>query len=247
MAISANGAKMAYAVSNAQFAVDLAARTNWAIGTAPPAARPEMKFSADGRFLTYAAADASKTNQVYMFQYQVKTNLRSPAGLTRPWVEAAIRTPPRSAPMGVSSPIAVSQRTSCRRTPRVCRICFLYDRITGATTFLTFNPDVNAPVNSRSSHPYLSGGGQTLLFQSWASDLVPMDFNQSSDVFAVSLAAPTFVDSDGDGMDDAWEMQHFGLVARDGTGDFDGDGATDLFEFQTETTRTRCILSSTDN
>jgi hypothetical protein len=32
-------------------------------------------------------------------------------------------------------------------------------------------------------------------------------------------------------MDDAWELAHFGTTARDGTGDYDGDTATDLQEF----------------
>lgn len=38
-------------------------------------------------------------------------------------------------------------------------------------------------------------------------------------------------DKDGDGMADAWEMQYFGTLARDGTGDVDNDGSTDLNEF----------------
>lgn len=38
-------------------------------------------------------------------------------------------------------------------------------------------------------------------------------------------------DSDSDGMDDAWEQLYFGNLSRNGTGDFDGDGATDLAEF----------------
>lgn len=38
-------------------------------------------------------------------------------------------------------------------------------------------------------------------------------------------------DTDGDGMDDNWEMQHFGTLDRDGTGDFDGDGISDLDEY----------------
>jgi hypothetical protein len=40
-----------------------------------------------------------------------------------------------------------------------------------------------------------------------------------------------FVDSDGDGMNDAWEMANFGTLARDGTGDYDGDGISDYDEF----------------
>ena len=38
-------------------------------------------------------------------------------------------------------------------------------------------------------------------------------------------------DTDGDGMDDAWELEHFGNLDRDGTGDFDGDGISDLDEY----------------
>ena len=38
-------------------------------------------------------------------------------------------------------------------------------------------------------------------------------------------------DSDGDGMADAWELNHFGTLARDGSGDFDGDALTDLGEY----------------
>jgi hypothetical protein len=39
------------------------------------------------------------------------------------------------------------------------------------------------------------------------------------------------VDSDGDGMEDAWETLHFQNKDRDGSGDFDEDGFSDLAEF----------------
>ncbi len=38
-------------------------------------------------------------------------------------------------------------------------------------------------------------------------------------------------DADGDGMDDAWETTYFTNTSRNGTGDFDNDGMTDLAEF----------------
>ena len=38
-------------------------------------------------------------------------------------------------------------------------------------------------------------------------------------------------DTDGDGMPDSWEMQHFGTLERDGSGDFDNDGLSDLDEY----------------
>ena len=46
-----------------------------------------------------------------------------------------------------------------------------------------------------------------------------------------SKAVVIITDTDGDGMDDAWELAHFFTLARDGTGDFDNDGMNDLAEF----------------
>lgn len=38
-------------------------------------------------------------------------------------------------------------------------------------------------------------------------------------------------DKDNDGMDDQWELDHFGTLSRDGKSDFDGDGISDLDEY----------------
>lgn len=48
---------------------------------------------------------------------------------------------------------------------------------------------------------------------------------------AANYLQPVNPDADGDGLPDAWELQHFGTLSRDGTGDFDGDGMTDLQEW----------------
>ena len=45
------------------------------------------------------------------------------------------------------------------------------------------------------------------------------------------LSISSIGDTDADGMPDAWEMQHFGTLDRDGSGDFDGDGISDLNEY----------------
>ena len=50
-----------------------------------------------------------------------------------------------------------------------------------------------------------------------------------------TITVKGFRDTDGDGLDDDWEMQHFGTLARDGSGDFDRDGISDLDEFENET------------
>src|SRR5207253_9976348 len=106
------------------------------------------------------------------------------------------------------------------------------DRVTGTTLLASLNLQGTGPGNGLSSKPVLAANGRTVVFQSFASDLVPGDYNELRDVFVLRLGGP---DSDGDGMDDDWEMAYFGTLARDGKGDFDGDGRTDLEEFQAGT------------
>ncbi len=48
---------------------------------------------------------------------------------------------------------------------------------------------------------------------------------------AVDIGADEFVDTDRDGLADAWEMENFGALSRDGTGDLDGDGVCDRDEY----------------
>ena len=47
----------------------------------------------------------------------------------------------------------------------------------------------------------------------------------------VVLTINSVLDSDGDGLLDAWELEKFGSLSRDGSGDYDGDGISDLEEF----------------
>ena len=47
----------------------------------------------------------------------------------------------------------------------------------------------------------------------------------------VEILVCPFWDTDCDRMADAWEMARFGSLERDGTGDFDGDGVSDLDEY----------------
>ena len=66
------------------------------------------------------------------------------------------------------------------------------------------------------------------MFQSFANDLAEGDYNYERDIFVLKLGVG---DSDSDGMDDDWEVAHFGDLSRDGAGDQDDDGQTDLQEF----------------
>ena len=64
---------------------------------------------------------------------------------------------------------------------------FLCDRQTGVTTLLSANA-AGAPGNNDSFAPQFSGDGRTVVFQTWASDLVPRDYSQSGKLVAVKIA-----------------------------------------------------------
>ncbi len=103
----------------------------------------------------------------------------------------------------------------------------IYDRLQKAMLVLSTN-QAGVGANGISSDPVLGLDGRTVVFQSFGSDLVDGSYGDYRNVFLLQLGSG---DTDHDGMDDDWEMQWFGTLARDGTGDFDGDGVSDLAEF----------------
>ena len=57
-------------------------------------------------------------------------------------------------------------------------------------------------------------------------------YDPASDGSATGPDDEDITDSDNDGMDDAWEIDNFGDLSQDGTGDYDEDGLTDLEEYE---------------
>ncbi|MDB6032626.1 MAG: hypothetical protein JWM16_2964 [Verrucomicrobiales bacterium] len=86
--------------------------------------------------------------------------------------------------------------------------------------------------NGPASRPIVGPDGRTIAFESFASDMVFADFNNNPDFFTFRLNT---TDADDDGMDDSWEIAYFGNLARDGKGDYDNDGQSDLAEFRAGT------------
>jgi hypothetical protein len=66
---------------------------------------------------------------------------------------------------------------------------YLFDRTTGTTTLLSYSTTDAAPGNYISEAPIFTGDGQTVIFQSFASDLMANDFNVGGDLFALQLSA----------------------------------------------------------
>ncbi|HKI71304.1 MAG TPA: hypothetical protein VKA81_02930 [Verrucomicrobiae bacterium] len=112
---------------------------------------------------------------------------------------------------------------------------FLRDLVAGTTLLLSVNFNGSASGNRLSANPVLSADGNVVVFESYSSDLTVGDFNEAKDIFVFRLSAG---DADGDGMADDWEVAYFGDLSRDGTGDFDRDGQSDLAEFRAGTNPT---------
>ena len=109
---------------------------------------------------------------------------------------------------------------------------FVYDRFQHATLLLSRSPGNGGLASGYSSSPVLAPDGRTVAFVSSAPDLLPGELSGAVQVYLLRLGG---ADSDADGLDDDWEMAYFSTLDRDGTGDFDGDGATDLAEFRAGT------------
>src|SRR5258705_4529820 len=118
---------------------------------------------------------------------------------------------------------------------------FVHDRLQKSTMLISRNYLGTGSGNAVSSMPVIARDGRTVVFQSFASDLIEGDYNERRDVFILRLGAS---DSDNDGMDDDWEVAFFGNLSRDGAQDFDHDGHSDLQEFLTGTdpTNTGSVL-----
>lgn len=79
------------------------------------------------------------------------------------------------------------------------RQVFVYDRQTGINSLLSADRVTGISPNNLSLLPVFSGDGETLAFASWASDLIPSDFNQNSDIFGYTFLDLTLLTSNSPG------------------------------------------------
>jgi hypothetical protein len=86
-----------------------------------------------------------------------------------------------------------------------------------------------APPESSPKTITLNGtGARTVQAMSYASTSVPSAVSSSQYQLVT-------VDTDGDCLPDSWEMQYFGNFSQSGAGDWDGDGISNLQEYQNGT------------
>jgi YD repeat-containing protein len=102
-------------------------------------------------------------------------------------------------------------------------LCFAHDHFLGVASAgtLTFNYDQ---------------GGRLTSTQFAGSKSINYTYDSAGNLLQRQINVSVInSDSDGDGMADTWEQLYFGNLLRNGSGDFDNDGFTDLNEFLADT------------
>lgn len=203
VAISPDGGTIAYATNSATgwkqlWAVDRVQGTNTFVATVQSSSGLALRFSPDGQFLAYVAAVGafSTTNQVYLYDFQTGTNLM----VSRSYDGSSPGDDDSDSPdISADNRFVVYRSAADNLVPGDTNQqpdIFLYDRLSGTTTLVSKSRFGNGSADNRSLTPVFSSDGRTLAFISWASDLVPNDFNNNSDVFALPLyggTSPSFL------------------------------------------------------
>jgi hypothetical protein len=201
LAISPNGQKFVYVTNSAGtsqlVAMDRISNTNWVIASYVGYSASAPRFSGDSRFLSYVASlgSAAYTNQVFLYDFQTGTNLlvsQSSDGVS-PGNNHSDSPDINSDGTFVSYRSAASNLISgyTNEVPGI----FLYDRSSASNKLITASRFGGRGADNRSFLPVFSGDGHTLVFESWASDLIPNDFNNKNDVFALGLDSGTTLSS----------------------------------------------------
>lgn len=197
-----------------------------------------VAFSVDGRFVacerraSYSALDTNATTDVYLID---RTN--GLASLVSVNADGAAAGNGRSL-----SPLITPDARYVLFRSRASNLAandtndmsdvFLRDLTLGRTILLSLNRDATGAGNQFSGNPVMSADGSTILFETYASDLITGDYNEARDIMVLRLSRS---DTDGDGLPDDWELAYFNGLQRDGNSDSDGDGQTDGMEFQAGT------------
>ncbi|WP_342631023.1 putative Ig domain-containing protein [Marinobacter alkaliphilus] len=146
---------------------------------------------------------------------------------------------------GASYTLTFGGTPSVNRPPVIQHIASYTTYETGQVGFLVqaSDPDKTTPVLMASNLPAGAsfedkGNGQGVF--SWFPQIgqagsYTLEFAATDGELNAVRATTVIVfpndDRDGDGMPDVWELEHFGDLSRDGTGDYDGDGISDLDEY----------------
>jgi WD40 repeat protein len=192
LAISPDGNRIASMAGSSSVSIaiwDRASNTVSSVGSGYIIySHPGLRFSADGRFLTYALhATTSGINQVYLYDYQTQSNLL---------VSQAANSVAAGDGTSDGPDISADGRFIIYRSAASSLVAgatnglpedLLFDTATGLNTVLSAGASGDVFANNRSLPPIFSGDGHTVVFGCWGNDLMAGDFNQFDDVFAYAF------------------------------------------------------------
>jgi len=194
MAVNYNATQILCASGRATKALFLPANTNVALGESPNNLRQSLQFSADGRYGVYFAAPnypntPNFTSQVYLYDFTANSNLlvstayNSTVGGNGTCDSVTISPDGHFvAYRSVATNIVPGTYTGAANI-------YLYDRVTGITTLASVNGFGSAAGNAASGRPVFSDDSQTLVFESFASDLGEQDLTAGGVLFALNLSS----------------------------------------------------------
>jgi WD40-like Beta Propeller Repeat len=203
--ISPNGQKLAFITGSVPYLYTVDANTVVQLTTSGSLlSHAGVRFSNDGRFLTYAVSSLNSTVQnVYLYDLPAGTNLL----VSQNFNSTAITNANSDSPNISSDGRFIAYRSFAGNivpfdSNNVADL-FLYDAANNATILVSVNAAGNGSAADRSLKPVFSADGRTLFFQSWASDISGNDFNSGSDLFAIDLTALPLTTGNGGGATNA--------------------------------------------
>lgn len=179
--ISCTDTKLAFGTTNLTVA-DIATGTTQKF-PARLSSRPGLRFSADARYLVYAT-----TNNIYVFDVQLSTNILISQAFDGSAANGTSDSPDISADGRFITFLSSASNLVSDDSNGVPDV-FLYDRVLGTMSIASSSRFGAQTANGRSMTPYFSPDGQTLMFESWGSDVIAQDFNQAGDLFAADMAS----------------------------------------------------------
>lgn len=195
VAMSSDGQRLAYATNSSVtfqlVAIDRGLGTNWVIATNSFPSRLAARFSADGRALAYIAGVGTlpSTNQIYLYDFQTGTNVLVSRSANGALPGDASSDSPDISPDGSQVVYRSAADDLVPGDTNGVPDIFLYNRSSGLTTLITTSRFGTGSADNRSLAPFFSPDGSSLLLESWASDLIAGDFNNSSDLFSLALSS----------------------------------------------------------
>ena len=175
---------------------DLATTTNRLIAAVTNSAQnvfANVSISGDGRrvafdsnFITSDSTDTNTTSDVFVFDIASGVlSLVSKAAEANRAGNAASESPVLSADGELVAFRSAASDLVTGDTNHSSDI-FVSNLTKGTVSLVSRRAGDGAPGNASSSRPLLSGTGGTVVFQSWASDLMAGDYNLTTDLFALS-------------------------------------------------------------